>query len=158
SSSTFIYKSLIMDVSRGLPLSSGLAKFQNIFGEFCINIVRVGETSGTLHENLDYLAEELKKKQTLKRKVLGALIYPAVIVFATVGITVMLTVFIFPKIIPIFQSVKATLPISTRVLIAVSGFLSAWGLWLLGGLFVTAVLFVILMRTVPRFHLWMDIV
>ncbi len=157
-SAKYIFQSLIIDVSNGQPLSSGLGKFQRIFGEFCINIVKVGESSGTLHENLDYLAEELKKKQTLRRKVIGALMYPAVIVFATVGITVMLTVYIFPKIIPIFQSVKATLPLSTRMLIVISSFLSTWGWWLLGGLFVFVIGFVVLMRMVPLFHLWMDVI
>lgn len=156
-SASFIFQSLVVDVSEGQPLSTGLRKFENIFGEFCINIVRVGETSGTLHENLDYLAEELKKKQALRRKVIGALVYPAVIVFATVGITVMLTVYIFPKILPIFQSVKATLPITTRILIAISGFLGAWGLLVLGGLVAFTIGFIVLMRMVPRFHLWMDI-
>ncbi|MBT9168082.1 MAG: putative type II secretion system protein F [Syntrophomonadaceae bacterium] len=157
-SATYIFKSLTVDVSNGHPLSTGLGKFQNIFGEFCINIVKVGETSGTLHENLDYLAEELKKKQALKRKVLGALIYPAVIIAATVGITVMLTVYIFPKIIPIFQSVKATLPLSTRMLIVLSDFLNNYGLWLFGGIVALGIGFFFLMRLSSRFHLWMDIV
>ena len=155
-SATFIYQSLIVDVSNGHPLSTGLGKFQRIFGEFCVNIVKVGETSGTLHENLDYLAEELKKKQALRRKVVGALVYPAVIIVATIGITVMLTVYIFPKIIPIFQSVKATLPLSTRILIVLSSFLSNWGLWLLGGIVVSFIGFLFLMRSWPRFHLFID--
>lgn len=157
-SATYIFQSLIVDVSNGQPLSTGLGKFKHIFGEFCINIVKVGETSGTLHENLNYLAEELKKKQELRRKVVGALIYPAVIIAATIGITVMLTVFIFPKIIPIFQSVKATLPLSTRMLIVLSGFLGHWGFLLLGALAALCIAFFFLMRLVPRFHLWMDIV
>jgi type II secretory pathway component PulF len=154
-SSKFIFESITFDVSHGQPLSSGLAKFDRIFGDFCINIVRVGETSGTLHENLDYLAEELKKKQTLKRKVVGALIYPALIVVATLGIAVMLTVYIFPKIIPIFQSVKADLPFSTRLLITLSEFLSHWGLLLLAGIVVGIVAFIFLLR-IPRFHYAVD--
>ena len=154
-SSTFIYKSLILDVSRGLPLSSGLQKFRRIFGEFCINIVRVGETSGTLHENLNYLAEELKKKQTLRRKVVGALIYPAIIVVATIGIAVMLTVYIFPKILPIFQSVKATLPITTRILIVISAFLGQYGLWLLLGI-IAAFIGIALLRRLPSVRLFLD--
>jgi type IV pilus assembly protein PilC len=157
SSAAYIFQTLTTGVSNGQPLSSGLAKFERIFGQFCINIVKVGETSGTLHENLDYLAEELKKKQALRTKVVGALIYPAVIVIATVAITVMLTVFIFPKIVPIFQSVKATLPLSTRLLMQLSHFFSEWGFWLLGGLVVSIIGFIVLMRVSRRFHLWMDI-
>ncbi len=157
-SASYIFKSLVIGVSNGQPLSSGLEKFENIFGEFCVNIVKVGETSGTLHENLDYLAEELKKKQALRRKVVGALIYPAIIIVATVGITIMLTVYIFPKIIPIFQGVKATLPLSTRTLIVISNFLSDFGLWLFGALALLGIAFFFLMRLSSRFHLWMDII
>src|SRR3989344_2480040 len=57
-SATYMYGHLIEHVESGRPLSTGLEKFRKIFGEFCINIVRVGESSGTLHENLEYLAED----------------------------------------------------------------------------------------------------
>ncbi len=156
-SAGYIYQSLVIDVSSGNTLSSGLNKFPKVFGEFGINIVRIGERSGTLHENLEYLAGELKRKQTLRRKVIGALIYPAVIVFATVGITVMLTVYIFPKIVPIFESVKADLPLSTRMLMIISNFLSNSGLWLVAGLVALVVAYFALLR-LKKFHLFMDAV
>ena len=140
-SATYIYASLIEQVSNGQTLSTGMKNFSNIFGEFCINIIKVGETSGTLHENLDYLAEELKKKQALKKKVVGALVYPAVIIFATIGISLILTVFIFPKITPIFQSFHSQLPLSTRILIWLSDFLIKDGLWTLLGLIVFSIAF-----------------
>lgn len=155
SSAIHIYGSLIDDVSEGQQLSTGLAKFKRYFGEFCVNIIRVGEASGTLHQNLEYLAEELKKKQTLKRKVVGALVYPAVIIVATIGIVVMLTVYIFPKILPIFAGVNMTLPLPTRILIFLNAFLSQWGLWLLGGLILFIIAFAFAMR-LPTFHLLMD--
>ncbi len=154
-SGTYVYRSLIADVSNGQSLSTGMARFERHFGEFCVNIIRIGEASGTLRENLEYLAEEMKRKQVLKRKVIGALVYPAVIVVATVGIVVMLTVYIFPKIIPIFASVKATLPLSTRMLIVISSFLSAWGVVLFFGIVALFVAIAFLMR-LPRFHYWMD--
>lgn len=154
-SSAFVYESLISDVSRGQQLSTGMQKFDRQFGAFSINIVRVGETSGTLHQNLDYLAEELKKKQTLRRKVIGALIYPALIVVATLGIAVMLTLYIFPKIIPVFQSVKAGLPLSTRALIAISNFLGSYGWYVLGGIGILIIAYIIALRY-ARFHYIVD--
>lgn len=154
-SSAYIYRSLAIDVSSGQTLSDSLNKFPSVFGEFGINIIKIGERSGTLHENLEYLAGELKRKQTLKRKVIGALVYPAVIVFATVGITVMLTVYIFPKILPIFESVKADLPLSTRALMKISSFLSADGIWLVVGLIVAVVAFVALLR-IKHVHVAVD--
>ncbi|OGG52888.1 hypothetical protein A3H16_03420 [Candidatus Kaiserbacteria bacterium RIFCSPLOWO2_12_FULL_53_8] len=154
-SATYMYGHLIEHVESGQPLSTGLEKFRKIFGEFCINIVRVGESSGTLHENLEYLAEELKKKTALRKKVLGALVYPAIIVVATVGISLVLTVYIFPKITPIFQSFKAQLPLTTRMLIAISDFLIHDGLWLFIGVVATVVCCLFLFR-IPRFHLSVD--
>ncbi len=156
-SSAFIYRSLAIDVSNGQTLSHSLNKFPAVFGEFGINIIKIGERSGTLHENLEYLAGELKRKQTLKRKVVGALVYPAVIVCATIGITVMLTVYIFPKIVPIFASVKADLPLSTRALMKISTLLSNDGFWLLGGIVVFIVGFIALLRVTP-FRLFVDAV
>src|SRR3990167_402639 len=74
-----IIDQLILDLKNGHYLADGLARYQNIFGDFFINLVRVGEASGTLGENLKYLAEELKKKEELKSKVKGAMIYPIII-------------------------------------------------------------------------------
>ncbi len=150
-----IAKSLADDVSNGLTLSSALKKFENIIGQFFISIVRIGETSGTLPENLEYIAEELKKKNDLHRQVVGALIYPLIIVLATAGITTLLIVYIFPKILPIFLSLKATLPLSTRALIVISTFLTTYGLWFLGGVLVSGVVFAILLR-IPAFHFCTD--
>ncbi len=121
------------DVANGQFLSSSLEQFRNIFGDFTINIIRVGEASGILYENLNYLAEELRKKQALKRKVLSALIYPIFIVVATGVITGLLTFYVFPKILPIFKSLKVNLPRSTKILIAISEFLLAYGVYVIVG-------------------------
>ncbi len=122
-SSSYILGRIVDDVSRGMSLASALSTFEDLVGAFTINIIKVGEASGTLPGNLAYLAEELKKKDALRKKVIGALVYPAVIVVATVGISLVLTVYIFPKIIPIFQGFKHELPLSTRILINVSNLL-----------------------------------
>lgn len=154
-SASHVYRKLTEHIAKGQPLSSGLGKFPRLFGEFAINIVGVGETTGTLPDNLNYLAEELKKKQTLKKKVVGALIYPILIVVATSGIAMLLTVYIFPKITPIFKSFHTTLPLSTQILIAVSGFLITDGLWLLLDIGIFIALFLLLLRF-KQFHYWYD--
>ncbi len=155
-SSAHVLRSLMVCVSEGQPLSKGLETFEHLFGAFAVNIIRVGEASGTLHENLEYLADELKRHETLKKKVMGALIYPAVIVMATLGITIMLTVFIFPKIVPIFASVKATLPWSTRALMAMSDFLSTYGFWVLGIGIAIPIVIMVLARHIRAVHLFID--
>jgi type II secretory pathway component PulF len=148
---TYIFGHLVTTIEHGQPLSAGLREFEREFGAFSINIIRIGEASGTLHENLEYLAEEMRRKQALKRKIIGTLIYPALVVLVTVGIAILLTVYIFPKILPIFSTIQATLPLSTRILIALSLFLSSWWEWLLLGLLAAIIGFVALMR-IPRCH------
>lgn len=129
---TRVMGSVLADVTQGYSLARALGRFPNIFGDFGINIVRIGESSGTLSQNLEYLADELKKSDTLRRKVLGALVYPAVITVATLSITGFLTLYLFPKIMPIFTSLHMELPLSTKIVIGVSSFLQAWGLLTLG--------------------------
>jgi type IV pilus assembly protein PilC len=116
----YIIGHLANNLENGASLSFGMGKFKQVFDEFAINIVRVGEASGRLPENLNYLARELKKQQDLSRKILSALVYPMFIVVATLGILILLTGYVFPKIIPIFQSFKLQLPWTTRVLIFLS--------------------------------------
>ncbi len=141
-----IVAQLITDVSNGQFLSASLDKFRNVFGNLFVNIVRVGESAGILPENLNYLAEELKKKRELRRKVIGALVYPAVVVVATFGIVGLLTVFIFPKILPVFSSLRVKLPLSTRILIWLSNALTNYGPYIVIGLIVLAIIFYVLTR------------
>ncbi len=147
---------IIHDVANGQSLAKSLAKFPNVFGNFGINIIKVGESSGTLSQNLDYLAEELKKRQILRRTVMGAFVYPAVITVASVGITAFLVLFLFPKIMPVFISLNVNLPVSTRILIAVTTFLQDWGVVLLGSMGVVLIVFTVLLRRSTSFHFACD--
>ena len=141
-----ILESVVDDVANGRTLSAGLGRYPKIFGNFTINVIRVGEMSGTLSQNLAYLALELEKRNVLKRKVIGALVYPAFITVATISIATLLTVFIFPKVMPIFISLNVKLPFTTRVLLFMSDFLRTYGLYVLGGLIVLGVAYFFALR------------
>ncbi len=150
-----ILNSVMEDVNNGLFLAQSLQKFDYIFGDFFINLVKVGETSGNLSSTLIYLSQELKKQREINNRVRGAMIYPAVIFFATVGITLFLTLYIFPKILPIFTSLKIQLPFTTRALIAALNFLRGYGLiTLLGIAFV--VILVRFLLSVRKIHYYFD--
>jgi type IV pilus assembly protein PilC len=141
-----IIQSLIEDVANGQSLYNSLKRFKNIFGDFVINVIRIGEDTGTLDQNLNYLAEELKNRRLLSRKIVSAFIYPAFIALATIGITALLIIFIFPKILPIFKSLNVSLPITTRFLIAFSGFLTAHGWQVLTGLVLFIIIFGLVLK------------
>lgn len=125
-----ILKRLLDDVSRGLSLSRGLTNL-NIWNSFAIHIIKVGEMSGTLSANLQYLAEELKKRHALKRKIQTTLIYPSFILISAIAVGLMMSIYIFPKILPIFKSINTALPISTKILIFTSDFISHYWIILL---------------------------
>ena len=144
-----ILDQLVLDIKNGHFLSAGLEKYRNLFGDFFINLVRVGEASGTLSENLKYLYEELKKKDELQKKVKGAMAYPIIIFMATVGITSIMIFFIFPKILPVLTSINVELPFITRVFIAISQFVIKYGIYAGLGLFGFFV-FIWLILKVPK--------
>jgi type II secretory pathway component PulF len=145
-----LFNGIQKDIAEGQYLATSLARSGGVFNDFAINIIRVGEGSGILKENLTYLADELTKRKELRSKVMSALIYPAFITIATFGITILLTVFIFPKIMPIFVSLHVPLPVTTRALIAISLFLKTWGLLTLFILIVIGIAVLILRNTYPR--------
>src|SRR3989344_1457821 len=137
---------MVGDVEKGQSLADSLEMHKHIFGDFFINIIRVGETSGTLAQNLLYLAEELKKAKKLKSKIKSAMVYPMVILAATFGITAFLTFVVFPKILPVFSGLNIELPATTRFLISILDFSKAYGLYVLIGAVVFFVVFRILLR------------
>lgn len=108
------------DVQAGSPFSDGLARFPGIFNELFVNMVRVGETGGNLEEILVILANQLEKEHDLLRKVRGALVYPAVIVIAMLGIGVLMMIYVIPQITKIFTDMNVELPILTKFVIGLS--------------------------------------
>lgn len=151
-----IFEQIILDVANGQFLSKSLRQFPKMFSEFAINLIHVGETSGVLSQNLTYLADELKKKQLLRQKVLSALVYPAFITVATLGVAILLTVYIFPKIMPIFQSLNVKLPLTTRILLWISNFIRDYG-WIVAiVVFVSTVVSMIIIKKSEKVHYWVD--
>ncbi len=119
------------DVEEGNSLASSLAKFPKIFPEYFVNMIRVGEVSGTLEKNLEELSNQIKKDHDLTSKIRGAMIYPAVIVVATAGIGILMFIYVIPNVLSIFDELKLQLPLATRILIVMSKFVTNHGILLL---------------------------
>jgi len=114
------------DVEAGASLSEALSRDKDFFSPFFVNMVRAGESSGTLDEILDRLASYLEKTNNLQKKVKSALVYPAVVS----GMAVSITLLLLMKVIPVFKDIYggfgAQLPTPTQVLLNVSDFLRAY--------------------------------
>lgn len=137
---------VIGNVERGQFLSESLRESQNAFGPLFINVVKLGEISGTLPENLEYLAEEIKKSQDLRSKIKAALIYPAIVLLLTAAVITSLIVFVLPKITPIFTSLNVELPLTTRILIGTANLFQYHYIPLIVGLITVIGLFIGLLR------------
>lgn len=142
----YILDRILADLESGQFLSVSLRQFSSAFGEMFISLIAIGEISGTLSENLNYLAFELKKSQQLRSKVRSALIYPAVIFAATMGVSAILVFFVLPKILPVFYSLRIELPAETKFLIAGSNFLFHYYYWVIAGVFVFFILVMFLLK------------
>lgn len=127
------------DVENGRPLASSLGKFKAAFGDLAVSVVAVGERSGTLGENLGRLAAEARKAQALRRKAASAMVYPAFVTVATLGVSLTLTAYVFPKILPMFQGLDFPLPWSTRALMRASDFVLRRWPWLIAAVVISAV-------------------
>ncbi|MBL7141916.1 type II secretion system F family protein [Patescibacteria group bacterium] len=108
------------DVRGGTRFSSALAKHPKVFDDFYINMVRAGETAGKLDEVLNYLANEQEKNYDLMSKIKGAMIYPAFVIVAVIGVMILMMVFVIPQLTSILQESGVELPLPTRILISVS--------------------------------------
>jgi type IV pilus assembly protein PilC len=132
------------EVRKGMAFGDALAKYPEIFSDLFINMVRVGEASGNLEGNLKLLAIQMKKDHDLRSKIKSAMMYPAVILIAMMAIGAGMMIFVLPKLTSVFDEMNVQLPITTRVVIAVSRFLSTqWllSIFILVGLIVGARLF-----------------
>ncbi len=113
-------------VNEGSSLADALAVHQKVFGSLYVNMIRSGEQSGALDAVLVRLADFTENQARLRQKVIGTMIYPAIMVVVGAGILSLMMVFVVPKVTKIFETMKATLPLSTRILIGTSNFLQNW--------------------------------
>ena len=128
-----VLSDVIKNINNGQFLAQSLNRYRLVFGDFFINIIKVGETTGNLSTNLLYLSEELKKQKEVRKKVRAALFYPIIILVMTLIITSFLIFFVFPKFLPILTSMNVELPWPTLVLIGIVEFLKSYGVFALGG-------------------------
>ncbi len=127
------------EITKGKSFSESLSLYPDIFPEIFQSMIRVGEESGTLEEVLQVLARQMEREHDIKSKIKGALIYPAVIVSAMVGIGILMLVMVVPKLAETFKELDVDLPLTTRIVIATGNFLAAK--WYLAILFLLILLF-----------------
>src|SRR5205823_2354847 len=115
------------EVEGGGTLSDAMAKFPKAFDKLYVNMINAGEAGGVLDLILARLADFMEKAAKLKKKVIGAMIYPTVVILIAVAIVSMIMIFVIPKFEGIFHDFGVTLPAITQMLLDVARWFANWG-------------------------------
>ncbi|KKS34413.1 MAG: Tfp pilus biogenesis protein PilC [Parcubacteria group bacterium GW2011_GWC2_42_12] len=118
------------EVDAGSPLSEALSKRPKVFSNFYVSVIKSGETSGKLDEVLGYLADEMEKDYDMMSKIKGAMIYPAFVLCALAAVGAVMMIFVVPKLTSILTESGTELPLTTKMLIGTSEFMTNYW-WLL---------------------------
>ena len=134
---------VMRDVEAGTTLAEALGKKEHskVFDELFVNMVEAGEAGGILDNILQRLATYIEKAEALKRKIKGAMVYPAVVMSVAVVATVFMLIFIIPTFARMFTGFGADLPLPTKIVMGLSTFLRSYWWILLGTVVVGAVAF-----------------
>lgn len=150
-------------INEGENFSQVLARQPKVFPEVFVAMVETAEESGKLPETLKLIASQLEKTYGLRRKIIGALIYPAIIVMVIIIIAILMMIFLVPTLSATFRELGVPLPLSTRLVIGTSDFLVnnllsvIIFIFLLGGLFYLFARSPLGQRSLDRFLLFLPV-
>ncbi|HJZ05894.1 hypothetical protein A2634_01710 [Candidatus Amesbacteria bacterium RIFCSPHIGHO2_01_FULL_48_32] len=144
-----IIGAVMADVQGGVSLSGALGKHPQVFSKVYISLVRAGEAAGVMETIMNRLADTLEKGREFRSKVIGAMIYPIIILIGMVAVVIIMVVVVIPKLTALYEDFDAELPAATQVLIAVSDFaINYW--WLAIAMGVGAVFGIVAFLRTPN--------
>ncbi|MDO8183568.1 MAG: type II secretion system F family protein [bacterium] len=156
------FKTIISQVAEriaaGDSLFKSLANFPTVFPPVMAAMVRAGEGSGNLPASLGLVASQLQKGYELRRKVKGAMIYPALVMTAIVVIGILMMIFLVPTLVATFNDLKVELPLMTRIIVGLSNFLTQYWLVSLLGVIGGGVIIYSFFRSVAGQYLWQKLI
>ena len=131
-----------LDVEQGFSLSSAMAKHPKVFDNLYVSMIKAGETGGVLDSVLLRLADQIEKEVSLRQRIKSAMTYPVVVLVMVTFILAAMLLFVVPQFESIYAGLGGTLPLPTRLLLAVSEAIRSY--WYLFVLFI--VMFIIGLR------------
>lgn len=134
-------------VESGRQLNEVMSEYPKVFSDIFVNMIKVGEMSGNLEESLLQLSIQLEREADLRSRVRGAMMYPSVILIAMITIGVLMAVFVLPKLTATFKDFGGELPTATKVVMAISDFMSGHAILVLIALVLAGPAFMALLRT-----------
>lgn len=129
-----LMKTIMQNVENGMSLGKAMSKYPKTFDSLYISLINAGEQSGTLDENLKYLADQQGKDYALRRKVSSALLYPTLVIGATFIMGTLISWFVLPKLLDMFSSLEVELPLSTKILMWFANVMKNYGFFVIFGM------------------------
>src|SRR5829696_6453230 len=143
------------DVEAGSSLSEALEKHPEVFSRLYVEMVKAGEIGGMLDGVLLRLADQLERDQDLRRKVKSAMTYPVVVFILAILAASFMLIFIVPVFAGLFEDLGGTLPLPTRICMAISGILTSfWGILVYAGMALAVILFLRWKKTEQGRKVW----
>ena len=145
------FKQVLLDIERkvvkGQNLSDALAVYPDVFPELFVNIIKVGEGSGTLDRSLKIIEEQMEREHEVRSKLISAMIYPAVIVLAMLGVGFLMLIKVVPQLAKTFAELNIELPPTTQLVIKTGTFLAHFWYLFFFLIFIFPLLFKRLLKT-----------
>ncbi|WP_144098364.1 type II secretion system inner membrane protein GspF [Croceicoccus sediminis] len=142
-------------VVEGLPLAEALRREPESFPPIYRAMIAAGESSGSLPQIAERLADMLEKQAAAKAKIVAALAYPIILSLMAIGVVTLLMISVVPRVVEQFDNAARQLPFLTRAVIGISQFMSAYW-WVLGVVIALALLGFLRALTVPTFKYRFD--
>lgn len=121
-----VVEQLREDVQKGSTLAEAMERHPKVFTSMHCNLVRAGETGGMIEEVVWRMVQFGEQDEELRSKAVSAMIYPAILMFMGTAAIFILTSFVFPKFLLLFEDFKVELPIPTKIVLAICGFMGSW--------------------------------
>lgn len=115
-------RAITSNIELGSTFSDSLEQHRTLFPSVFLNLIKVGEETGRLDQSLKEISEHLARMEDLNQAIKRAMIYPVFALIATLGAMFFWLVYVLPKIMQVFKDLKITLPLTTKILMAVSDF------------------------------------
>lgn len=122
------------DIEKGSSLADSMRRHPRVFSSLFVNMVRAGEEGGMLDKVLQRMADYFEKMIKLKRKIIGAMIYPSLVIAVAILVVAIIMIFVIPTFAKLFAEMGLDLPLPTRITIAMSNFMAKSGLFIFFGI------------------------
>lgn len=142
-----IMRNVVADINKGEPFHKAISAYPKVFNDLYVAMIGAGEESGQMSNTLQTLSMQMERSSSLRKKIKGAMIYPAIVITILVIIGFLMMIFVMPSITDTFKKLDVDLPATTQALMAISDFMSANALLSIGGAIAAVVGFVFALRT-----------